>query len=385
LQRDTFSQPGGLDQRSTLNQSDFTQRTAIEQQRLLDQQQSAALRTQQSELGRGQSQFSDQQMLNERARLGEQQTAGRQGDIRDQSMLRGEISQRSDQRIAATGAPGELGVFVGEGTGRGVLISRVVTGSAAFDAGLRSGDIIVAVAEQPITVPSDLTRLIRAIPAGEVASLQVIRGDAEYDVDATLRPLRSQASYGVGYRGSETVVSGDLSTRVSRLEEQLATVLNELRSIRQEVVILRGGSSEATGFDARLRAGETRTGMETEFGERATRNGIGAELQRSETRQFNERSTQSGLGTDVNQRGPVSGVDARSDTRIDARSTQPGAAQRDADATDAGPGATGRGATQPSTDDDPLGLNATPPQDEQRQNDEQEKQSQTESDQALPF
>jgi hypothetical protein len=229
--------------------------------------------------------------------------------------------------------------------------------------------------------------------AGEVAQLQVMRGDSEYDVDATLMPFRGQSSssYGVGYRGSETTVSGDLSSRVRRLEDQLAMVMDELQTIRREVVVLRGGSSESAGFDSRFRAGETRTGMQSEFGERTTRDGAGFEGSATRS-EFDQRSTTSGFGTDVNDRGPVSGVDARSDTSIDARSTQPGTQPRDTDATNSGRDSTNRGSTPPATDDDPLGLNndtsrsATPPQTEQPATGEQDQQqSDTDSDQALPF
>jgi hypothetical protein len=384
---------GGLDQRSTLNQTDVTQRSAIERQRLIDQQQSATLRTQQGTLAPGQTQFNDQQSLQQRSALGEQQSAGRQDTLSGQSRLRGTFDQPIDQTLTAGTAPGELGVFVSPGTSRGVVVSRIVAGSAAATAGLLPGDIIVGVGEQIVTSPSDLTRLVRAMRAGEVAQLQVMRGDSEYDVDATLMPFRGQSSssYGVGYRGSETTVSGDLSSRVRRLEDQLAMVMDELQTIRREVVVLRGGSSESAGFDSRFRAGETRTGMQSEFGERTTRDGAGFEGSATRS-EFDQRSTTSGFGTDVNDRGPVSGVDARSDTSIDARSTQPGTQPRDTDATNSGRDSTNRGSTPPATDDDPLGLNndtsrsATPPQTEQPATGEQDQQqSDTDSDQALPF
>lgn len=383
LQGSTFDRRSGLNQQSTLNQTDFTQRSAIERQRLIDQQQSGGLRTQQGQFDQGQSRISNQQMIDQRAGLGEQQAAGRQDDLRDQSMLRGETGLSSQQTLTGGTAPGELGVFVADGTTRGVLVSRVVTGSAAATAGLQPGDIIVGVGDQRITSPGDLTRFIRAIRAGEVAQLQVLRGGTEYDVDATLLPFRGgqSSSHGVGYRGSESVGSGDLSSRVRRLEEQLAMVLDELQTIRREVVALRGGSSETTGFDTRFRAGETRTGMDTELGERSTRNGIGAETEGSATRE------QSSFGTDVNDRGPVSGVDARSDTSIDARSTPPTTGQRDDAATSSG--SSNRGTTPPSTDNDPFGLDATQPdstqQNEQPASNNEEQESQTESDTALPF
>jgi PDZ domain len=394
-QGSTFDRRSGLNQQNTLNQTDFTQRSAIERQRLIDQQQSPTLRAQQGQLDQGQSRISNQQMIEQRAGLGEQQAAGRQDVSPDQSTLRGETGLRSQQTLAAGTAPGELGVFVSDGATRGVLVSRVVTGSAAANAGLQPGDIILGVGDQTITSPADLTRFVRAIRAGEVAQLQVLRGDAEFDVDATLLPFRGQSSssYGVGYRGSESSASGDLSSRVRRLEEQLSMVMDELQTLRRDVVVLRGGSSESAGFDSRFGAGETRTGMETEYGQRSTRDGIGAGFEGSATRsELDRRSTQSGVSTDATQRGPVSGVDAQSDTRIDARSTQPGTEQRDSDATNGGRDSTNRGTTPPATDDDPLGLNtdtsssATPPQSERpASGQQQEQQSESDSDQALPF
>jgi hypothetical protein len=367
----------GLGQRSTVNQSDFTQRSAIERQRLIDQQQSPTLRTP-GEFNQGQNQFNDQQSLQQRATLGEQQAAGRQDTLRDQSMLRGTLDQRTEQTLTMGTAPGELGVFVSPGTTRGVVVSRIVAGSAAATAGLQPGDIIVGVGDQMVSSPSDLTRLVRAIRAGEIAQLQVVRGDAEYDVDATLMAFRGQSSssYDVGYRGSESTVGGDLSSRVRRLEEQLAMVLDELQTIRREVVVLRGGSSESAEFDSRFRAGETRG---TAFEGSATRS------------EFDQRSTQSGLDTNATQRGPVSGLDAQSDTQIDARSSLPATQRSETDATNGGLDSTNRSAAPAATDDDPLGLNndtsrpTTPPQNEPATGEQDQQQSETDSNQDLPF
>jgi hypothetical protein len=168
--------------------------------------------------------------------------------------------------------------------------------------------------------------------------------------------------------------------------------MDELQTIRRDVVVLRGGSSESAGFGSRLRAGESRTGMQSEFGERSTRDGVGAGVEGSATRsEFDQGSTSSGLGTDVNDRGPVSGVDARSDTSIDARSTQPATQPRDTDATN-GRDSTNGSTTPQSTNDEGLGLNndasrpATPPQNGQPATGDQDQQgSDTNSNQDLPF
>ena len=68
----------------------------------------------------------------------------------------------------------------------GAWVRRIEAGSPAEAAGLRPGDVLVAVDGVPIGRPHDLKTLISARAPGEVVILTIVRGDQSLDVPATL-------------------------------------------------------------------------------------------------------------------------------------------------------------------------------------------------------
>ena len=64
----------------------------------------------------------------------------------------------------------------------GVLVARMMRSSAAYQAGLEPGDIIVAFNGQKVDEPAQLTRLIQDARIGSTATLRVIREGRELDV-----------------------------------------------------------------------------------------------------------------------------------------------------------------------------------------------------------
>jgi len=84
--------------------------------------------------------------------------------------------------------PGFLGVSIGSTeTGRaGSVISTITPGSAAADAGLQLGDIVVAVDGDPIGDFTDLAAVIRNYAAGDVVELEVLRDGDTIVVTAEL-------------------------------------------------------------------------------------------------------------------------------------------------------------------------------------------------------
>ena len=59
--------------------------------------------------------------------------------------------------------------------GNGVLVSRVVPGSPADEAGIREGDILVGVDGERVRTPSDLQRLIRGYEPGDRVDVRRFR------------------------------------------------------------------------------------------------------------------------------------------------------------------------------------------------------------------
>jgi glutaredoxin-like YruB-family protein len=63
----------------------------------------------------------------------------------------------------------------------GAYVGRVRTGSPAEKAGLRPGDVIVALAGQPVTRTADVYRLLPQVPTGHDVSLAYVRNGEERD------------------------------------------------------------------------------------------------------------------------------------------------------------------------------------------------------------
>jgi membrane-associated protease RseP (regulator of RpoE activity) len=157
---------------------------------------------------------------------------------------RGQNGQTAVTANGQPGAPqrGELGVWLMAGAGPGVEIRQITAGSAAEQIGLRPGDLIVQINGQAVASPLEVQQIIRAIPAGQTATLAVLRDGAQQEVSVTLQPMRER--YRSGYRGGEfSPASGGLESRTMRLEEQLAMVMRELEQIREHMARLHPESS----------------------------------------------------------------------------------------------------------------------------------------------
>jgi S1-C subfamily serine protease len=68
----------------------------------------------------------------------------------------------------------------------GALVTRVTAGSAAAQAGLQEGDVIVGIAGQPVTEASDVQALVRGQRPGDTVDVVVNRDGAQRTLQATL-------------------------------------------------------------------------------------------------------------------------------------------------------------------------------------------------------
>ncbi len=85
--------------------------------------------------------------------------------------------------------PGLLGISGGDaGVGEvpGAVVGDVTPGSAAQEAGLQAGDVVVAVNEKSVTGIEDLAAEIRGFQAGETVTITFIRGEETLQAEATL-------------------------------------------------------------------------------------------------------------------------------------------------------------------------------------------------------
>jgi hypothetical protein len=79
-----------------------------------------------------------------------------------------------------------LGIQIGSGAGRGVLVAGVLPGSPADVAGLKSGDAIVRVDKTRVEAPADLQAAIAGCKPGETVRLVVNRDDSRKEIEVEL-------------------------------------------------------------------------------------------------------------------------------------------------------------------------------------------------------
>jgi putative serine protease PepD len=82
--------------------------------------------------------------------------------------------------VSVTDAASEDGLVSGAG------IAEVSPGSAAAEAGIREGDVVVKVDDRPVTDASSLVATIRGHRPGDTVSLTVVRGGGQAELEATL-------------------------------------------------------------------------------------------------------------------------------------------------------------------------------------------------------
>jgi hypothetical protein len=121
-------------------------------------------------------------------------------------------------------------------SGPGVLTQRITQGSAADAAGLEPGDVILGLNGQGASSPYEVAQMVRQMAAGQTATVEFWRDGRSNQVQIVLQPVRER--YDVGFRGYDSMndirrTSGDLESRVMRLEQQLAIVVQEMRQLRQ--------------------------------------------------------------------------------------------------------------------------------------------------------
>ena len=120
----------------------------------------------------------------------------------------------------------QLGEFFGAKNGNGVLVRSVEKGSRAEKAGLRAGDVITRLGDQPIHDTSDFTHALHSQSAGSV-SVGVIRDKKEQTLTLTL-PER---------KDSGELIEESLEEPELDAENQLALseVQNEIAKIRPQM------------------------------------------------------------------------------------------------------------------------------------------------------
>jgi len=147
----------------------------------------------------GQSGLNNSSTTQERSMMSGQSAAMQNG--RDQTMPQPpdrtpNMNQSADRQ--AGGA--ELGVFLVPTDGAGVRIRSVTPGAAAEAAGVREGDVLLAVNGQTVAAANDVIQRIRSLRPGDNVELRIWRNGAEQTLAVTLKEAQRvnvQASGGM--------------------------------------------------------------------------------------------------------------------------------------------------------------------------------------------
>jgi serine protease Do len=131
----------------------------------------------------------------------------------------------------------QLGEFFGAKNGNGVLVRSVEKGSRADKAGLRAGDVITRVGDQPVHDTSDFTHAVHGHSAGSV-SVGVIRDKKEQTLTLTL-PERKDS----GEMIEESFEAPELSAET---QAELSEVQNEIAKLRPQMELAREESRKAS-------------------------------------------------------------------------------------------------------------------------------------------
>jgi Do/DeqQ family serine protease len=81
----------------------------------------------------------------------------------------------------------------------GVVITQVLEDSAAEDAGLTTGDVVIAVDGRPVKRAADLRNKVGLAPVGEKMKLLIVRDGKSKKVTAVIRETSTQSSSGDGF------------------------------------------------------------------------------------------------------------------------------------------------------------------------------------------
>jgi serine protease Do len=126
----------------------------------------------------------------------------------------------------------QLGEFFGVKSGNGVLIRSVEKGSRADKAGLRAGDVIVRVGEQPVHDTSDFTHSLRGHSGGSV-KVSVIRDKKEQTLTLTL-PERKESGEMIEESFEVPELDADTQADLSQVREEIAKLQPQIEWAAEE-------------------------------------------------------------------------------------------------------------------------------------------------------
>ncbi len=119
-------------------------------------------------------------------------------DVVPQLLATGHVS-RGRLGVVIQGMDQDLAKALGMDRPHGALVEEVETGSPGEKAGLKSGDVIVAVDGQDVNHSEELPRVIARHPPGTQVKLEVIHDKQKRDVNVTLAAIKEEGAHAPPY------------------------------------------------------------------------------------------------------------------------------------------------------------------------------------------
>src|SRR5271155_2877591 len=126
----------------------------------------------------------------------------------------------------------QLGEFFGAKNGNGVLVRSVEKGSRADKAGLRAGDVITRVGDQPVHDTSDFSHVLHSHSAGSV-SVGVIRDKKEQTLTLTL-PERKDSGEMIEENLEAPELDAETQTEISEMRNEIAKLRPQMELAKED-------------------------------------------------------------------------------------------------------------------------------------------------------
>lgn len=142
-------------------------------------------------------------------------------------------------------------------TGEGITIAEVLPDSPAAKAGMQPGDKLIAVDDQLVTLPTEVTTY-GAEHAGNTGKYTILRGEEEIILEPKLNPAGSEYSLGVSMTSGQTFIRSTWSAPIVGIGTTLQLTGETFRGLGELVWNLISGVAQQFSPNSEIReAGQT--------------------------------------------------------------------------------------------------------------------------------
>jgi serine protease Do len=155
-------------------------------------------------------------------------------NVMDQLVVNGRV-HRGVLGVTVQGVTGDLAAGLGLDKAEGAIVSKVDTGTAADQAGIKAGDVILSYQGRPVIDTNTLRNEIAATKPGSSVKLEILRDGTKRTLTATLDEMKASRAGNLG-GGGEGERSGKYGMTVEPLTPEMAAQLNVGRNVKGVVI-----------------------------------------------------------------------------------------------------------------------------------------------------